>query len=278
MIVVAAILIGVLPPPLSRFAGLLPLGQGEKTLSPEVLVENVAYGVTITTPEIIKSSELTELIIRVTKDGQPIDLLANDKFLHATLVSSDLKDLAVFNLQENFLEPEPGVLVTQHPFLDQPYTMWVEINDVTSRDHHGVDKTDYIARLNLNTDKKAVTEASLITKEREFDAEHTIQLNHDKLVAGQPARLSVSVLDAGGNTVPLLDDFDHFYVIVSQQKEFYEMWHVDQALSDAAQVTTQETVFPEAGRYIFGIRIFADDGSGVDFDQVFTTSFIVESE
>ncbi len=260
--------------------GLWQLSNLNAKNKPTTLIEHVPYAIQFKLKGNIEDNLPEKATLKVTRDGAPLDLLQNSQSLHLTLVSRDLSDTALFDIFNDLVQIRPGTFEFTHQFNQQPYTVWIEVNNLATGDHHGDDKVEYLGSIALLDDSAVPADMASPVQTSLTASGFQMNLLAGQILAGKPARLSWEVADNTGNSVPLIKNVDHYYVLVSANPPFYMMRHVDQAKTEANKATSQLISFPKAGRYGVVMTALTDAGinlaTGKQKTEPVTGSFIVD--
>lgn len=241
----------------------------------EVVRNKVNYDVSVKTSVLSpRVGERVTMGFLVQLDGRPINISDQQIYPHASVVSNDLGDVWFYHI-DDLRNPAVGVYEFDHIFR-QPsdYTIWFEINNNQDPQapHHGND-SDYVARLAVDVQGSealpspvpAYAERSAISLSKN---DYKLHLLPSHLQAGQAGTFTIALERADGSPVPLLPDFDHFFILVSPQHAFYMLDHPQFNRQGENKTTVKPIIFPEPGRYALWIRLFPDDGSGQPTDVV----------
>lgn len=240
-----------------------------------VLYDKVPYEVSIKadtfTPRV---GQTVKMSFAVKLDGQPIDLAAQKIYPHASIVSNDLSDVWFYHIDE-LTSPKTGVYEFEHTFsAASDYTAWIEVNNNQTIDHHGT-SSDYIARFVIdNPEAETMPPAAEPFSEVaavNFDpaTSYSLKILPYTLTAGRPGTFTVVAERSDGVRVPLLPDFDHFYIIAAPEHDnFYTLDHPRLNKKGEVEAVVGPTTFPAPGQYALWIRVFPDDGSGTVTDAV----------
>lgn len=234
------------------------LSSSELTWKPTVIQQRIPYNITLSASAAPARSQPTVFTLTVKQGGRLDDLLGRAVLAHVTVTSNNGADMWFYHAGSDLLEVKPGVYSFTHTFSQAaPYTLWIELNDNISHDHHGA-TSEYIGRLDLplGTSDMAVAPISHTTT----DGIYTLRVEPvTPLAAQQPTRLKFTATDKDGKPVSLLTNVDHYFAVTGENH--YELWHPDAAASSAAQVTTAPLLFPHTGTYNVFVRLFANSGT-----------------
>lgn len=236
---------------------------------PEVLLQNVPYDVKVyLDPFYPKVGDTIRGKMEIRVDDELVNVEEYGVLSHVTVVSDNVADLAFYHATEELIQTSPGIYEFEHTLKESsPYTLWIEMNNNTGREHHTT-RSDYVARIALGVDG-AQTQPAKAEARTEYihNDEYRVRLVSEKIVAGQPQQLHVQVETLDGQSVPLLDNFDHYYVVTAPQHSMYLLDHPDHERSTTQEIYTSPVYFPAAGQYGFWIRLFAanEDGSIRDY-------------
>lgn len=237
------------------------------------LHEKVPYDITIKADTLTpKQGQKVKIAVSVQLNGAPVDLLAKKIYPHISVVSEDVGDVWFYHIDE-MESPAAGVYEATHLFSQAtPYTIWVEINDNTTPQHHG-NQSDYITTFAMKVQGAQPSPSPVATVQsvKAVNAvptdSYTLRVLPYELHAGTPGSITVVAEGKNGKAVPLLPNFDHFYIFASPQNDsFYTLVHPQPGQKGATRAIVGPTTFPKAGRYALWIRLFPDDGSGTVTD------------
>ncbi|MEX0649833.1 MAG: hypothetical protein WD200_02445 [Candidatus Andersenbacteria bacterium] len=253
----------------------LYLRGGQEAPQLEVLYDKVPYDISITSDTFTPAvGQTVKMGFEVKLNGQPIDLAAQEIYPHASVVSNDLGDVWFYHIDE-LENPATGVYEFEHTFAQtSDYTVWIEVNNNQTPDHHEAD-SDYIARFAIDVQGAQAFPAVVTSYSETFAVNfvpgerYKLKVPPYNLQAGQPGTFSVMAEKADGSAVPLLPDFDHFYILASPEHDnFYTLEHPQFNKLGETQVITKSVIFPAPGKYAFWVRLFPDDGSGTVTDAI----------
>lgn len=244
-------------------------------ISPEVLVENVPYDVKMyIEPREPAVGDTIYGRVEIRRAGKLVDLESDYIFPHTSVVSNNAADIYFYHDDDQFIKTATGTYTFRHTLTEPTnYTLWIEMNNNQSRQHHG-EHSDYVGRIALPV-TGADAEPPVAEEQSSYVSdEYTINLLNDTVVAGQPEQLRLQVETQDGEPVLLMEDFDHYYVVASPQKSFYILDHPDHAKSTSSEIMTTPISFPSAGQYAFWIRIVTahEDNTAKDW---LTGKFVV---
>lgn len=202
--------------------------------------------------------QATPITLTVKNAGQLDDVLDRVVLPHVTVASHNGADMWFYHAGNDLLEVKPGVYSFTHTFTQSgPYTLWIELNDNTSRDHHGA-ASDYSGRVDLTLGVDSGDEAA--PSQTATSGTYTLKVEpSESPAAGQPVRLTFSALDQSGRPVELITNIDHYFAVTGV--DHYELWHPDAAASNTTQVTTAPLTFPHPGTYNVFVRLFSNKGT-----------------
>lgn len=211
------------------------------------------YAMEVTLTGVPVQGQRADMAVRLTEKGAPIRL-AGDNFsrlVHMTLVSADLAD----HQHEYFFNEDPdGTYPITPPVVGAgPYRLWVEINDVTTSDHHR-EQADFRAYADFIVAAAAAPTVVPAANESGYQ----IQFDFEELRAGEPVTIRAQVKNEADEIAKLLQ-VDSFYSIVGEGASWQLLAHVDRVTDDqTASIST--ITFPEPGRYSFWTEHYIEAG------------------
>jgi len=199
------------------------------------------------------------------RDGQVFDLVENNYLPHVIISSENYQSFI------HTIEPEhdaPGVYGVDFEFGEPgEYRIWFEVDNYERAERHGEDAA-LIAFADVNVAGRA--RASLVEPfvrgKTAQTGPYTVALEHSPLTAKAPADFRVSVRNAAGKIMPLLDPEPSIHVIVGNNFDFFRHGHTLPALAGTF-IDFRET-FPAPGEYIYWTRIYVDGEDGVAAAEV----------
>ena len=148
----------------------------------------------------------------VKQSGELVDLLTQKIYPHVAVVSDDLKDVTFYHV-DKLSTPEDGIYEFDHLFTaPSDYSLWFELNDNTTEDHHG-EKSNYIAKvLVVNSNQSADEVIQTETRGIAIDRNYRLQLNQTSFTAGTPSTLRIEIADTGNEPLSIYKDYEqHFF-------------------------------------------------------------------
>lgn len=230
--------------------------------------KRVAYDVSVSrNKDTIQPGDFARHRFTVKQNGNLVDLVGQTIFPHVAVVSDDLSDITFYHV-DRLSSPRDGVYEFDHQFIaDSDYTLWFELNDNTTEDHHG-DQSNYISRAEvpITSSSQAVPVASSRTVA--IDRNYRLRLEAGTLQAGAPEEVRIFVEDTDGLPTQILQDYEqHFFYVAQPATGYYVLDHFDEQIASPSSVAVPLTL-PEPGEYAFWARIFLSDGSGTAIDLV----------
>lgn len=231
-----------------------------------VINDRIPYDVTVSSnKETIVPGDFARYRFVVKENGQLAPLIANLIYPHVAVVSDDLSDITFYHV-DRLASPHEGIYEFDHQYTaDSDYTLWFELNDNTTEDHHGKN-SNYISRVKVPIVGTKETTAPTVVKTTAIDREYHLRLESGTLQAGKPGEVRIFVENADGSPAEILQDYEqHFYYIAQPATGYYILDHFDEHLADPSSVAAQLTL-PEPGTYALWGRIFIGDGTGSAID------------
>lgn len=249
------------------FIGAYIASTRQRSITPDIVHQNVPYDVQVfadTFSPMVGQQNTIRFSVKL--DGKPIDLAAKKIYPHASVVSENLGDVWFYHLDE-LTSPSTGVYEFTHQFTQAAdYTLWIEMNNNTTVDHHG-SKSDYIGKLTMHVQDAALQPSPVPEKLRVLaksfvdDGAYTLEALPYSLTAGKSGTFAI-VAKKDGKAVPILPHFDHFYILTSPSENLYTLEHPQMNEQGETNAVVGPVTFAKPGRYALWIRLFPDDGSG----------------
>ncbi|MCA9370994.1 MAG: hypothetical protein KC680_03480 [Candidatus Peregrinibacteria bacterium] len=185
--------------------------------------------------------------------------------LHVTVASDDLQEF--FHTYTAKEQKQSGTY--DIPFRlssEKNYTIWLDIPSKASRDHHGA-QLEY--RGVLHVENIALAEPIYPPVQTEFALQNgykaTLTIPNPLVAGGSTIAPHISLEDRSGNPVSVLDNADHFYVVVGPHE--YRLEHMNHYLSTSTELALNPLIFNEPGHYIVWAEIYVQNGSEVEILQ-----------
>lgn len=225
------------------------------------------YEVTITKNQsTIRKNDAVSFSFTVKRNGVPAQLLEHKIYPHASVTSSNLRDIAFYHV-DNLKLLENDTYEFSHQFTTTgDYTIWIELNNNTTVANHHAQFSDYIGNIPVNVTGTAepIAKQSLTATDKQYQ----LQLIPDQMKVGAPSTFRIVVTTKEGTPVKLLKDVDHFYYTANPIEHFYQLDHPDLPLTKDNEVTISNVTYPSHGQYAFWIRLFPDDGTGKPHNHI----------
>lgn len=236
--------------------------------SATVTFERMPYNVsTSRNKEAIQQGDFARHRFVVKEDRKLANLLDQNIFPHVAVVSDDLSDIAFYHVDRLSI-PKDGIYEFDHQFTaNSNYTLWFEINDNSTADHHG-ENSSYISYVDVPITSPALNTTPSTSKTSSTDRTYQLRLEAPVFQAGQPGTVRIFVEQPGEVPVNILEDYEqHFFFVADPAVDYYVLDHFDEELSTSTSVATS-LIFPHPGIYALWGRIFIGDGSGTAIDLV----------
>lgn len=236
-------------------------------VTPLIQQKNIDVHITINPTE----QEESLVTVHIKQDEKPLAVNTDGTYdvAHLTLASHNLQDYThVFG---GLTEEEIGQYTFTHTFQkNEPYTMWIDIADTQTRDHHG-DRVSYRGRAFYNqsaTSDSNVPSPSKTYKENGIEASLIIP---DSISANDvPFVPVITFKDENELPVTPFQDADHYYTIVRPLSSEYRLYHTNHPLQGKHSIALHPLSLKEPGIYHIWSELYLQrNGGGVQINPQF---------